>query len=158
MLLFWCPDRSKRSFYGTFSRHLLPKIFFVFTCEHSSLFMVFFTSCMTIPLLIFKTFVFFPGSINRPTLREKWAYSEFFWSLFSLIWTKYGELRSISLYSVRMRENTDQKNSEYRHFSRCAKSDNENWRHCTQSCTDEICLSLILSSNEKLVAPSKIRK
>ena len=90
MLLFWCPDRSKRSFYGTFSRHLLPKIFFVFTCEHSSLFMVFFISCMTIPLLIFKTFVFFPGSINRPTLREKWAYSEFFWSLFSLIWTKYG--------------------------------------------------------------------
>ena len=71
MLLFWCADRSKRSVYGTFSRHLLPKIFFVFTCEHSSLFMVFCTSCMTMPLLIFKTFVFFSGSINRPTLREK---------------------------------------------------------------------------------------
>ena len=34
----------------------------------------------------------------------------FFWSAFSRIWTEYGELRSISLYSVRMRENTDRKN------------------------------------------------
>ena len=33
----------------------------------------------------------------------------FFWSVFSRIWTEYGEIRSISLYSVRMRENTDQK-------------------------------------------------
>ena len=35
-----------------------------------------------------------------------------------LIWTKYGEIRSISLYSVQMRENPDQKNSEYGQFSR----------------------------------------
>ena len=33
----------------------------------------------------------------------------FFWSVFSHIRTKYGETRSISTYSVRMRENTDQK-------------------------------------------------
>ena len=33
----------------------------------------------------------------------------FFWSLFSRIWTEYGEIRSISPYSVQMRENTDQK-------------------------------------------------
>ena len=33
----------------------------------------------------------------------------YFWSLFSHIWTEYGEIRSISPYSVRMRENTDQK-------------------------------------------------
>ena len=33
----------------------------------------------------------------------------FFWSLFSHIRTEYGEIRSISPYSVRMRENTDQK-------------------------------------------------
>ena len=32
-----------------------------------------------------------------------------FWSVFSRIRTKYGEIRSISPYSVRMRENTDQK-------------------------------------------------
>ena len=31
-----------------------------------------------------------------------------FWSLFSRIRTRYGKIRSISLYSVRMRENTDQ--------------------------------------------------
>ena len=33
----------------------------------------------------------------------------FFWSVFSHIWTEYAEVRSISPYSVRMRENTDQK-------------------------------------------------
>ena len=33
----------------------------------------------------------------------------FFWSLFSRIRTEYGEIRSISPYSVRMPENTDQK-------------------------------------------------
>ena len=34
----------------------------------------------------------------------------FFWSVFSGIWTEYGETRCISPYSVWMRENTDQKN------------------------------------------------
>ena len=33
----------------------------------------------------------------------------FFWPVFSRIWTEYGEIRSISPYSVRMRENMDQK-------------------------------------------------
>ena len=33
----------------------------------------------------------------------------FFWSVFSHIWTEYAEVRSISPYSVRMRENMDQK-------------------------------------------------
>ena len=47
-------------------------------------------------------------------------YSEFFWSVFSRIRTEYGEIRSKSPYSVRMRENTDQKNPEYGHFSRSA--------------------------------------
>ena len=32
-------------------------------------------------------------------------YSEFFWSLFSRIRIEYGEIRSISLYSVRLRKN-----------------------------------------------------
>ena len=44
--------------------------------------------------------------------------SLYFWSVFSLIWTEYGETGSISPYSVQMRENTDQKNSEYGHVSR----------------------------------------
>ena len=39
-----------------------------------------------------------------------------FWSPFSRIWTEYGEIRSISPYSVRMRENGDQNNSSYEHF------------------------------------------
>ena len=44
----------------------------------------------------------------------------FFWSVFSRIRTEYGEIRSIFPYSVRMRENTDRKNSEFGHFSRSA--------------------------------------
>ena len=41
-----------------------------------------------------------------------------FWSIFSRIWTEYGKILRISLYSVRMLENTDQNNSEHGHFSR----------------------------------------
>ena len=46
-------------------------------------------------------------------LRKKCLYSELFWSAFS---------RSLSQYSVRMRENADQSKSEYGHFSRSAAS------------------------------------
>ena len=49
---------------------------------------------------------------RKLTLLEKCLYSEIFWSIFSRIQTKY------SPYSVRMKENKDQKNSEYGHFSR----------------------------------------
>ena len=44
----------------------------------------------------------------------------FFWSRFSRIWTEYGygEMRSISPYSVRMRKIRTRKNSVFRHFSR----------------------------------------
>ena len=41
------------------------------------------------------------------SLREKRPYSEFFWFVSSHIWTGYGETRSISSYSFRMRKNTD---------------------------------------------------
>ena len=51
-------------------------------------------------------------------LPEKCPYSEFFWSICSRIWTEYWEIWSIFPYSVRMRENTDQKNSEHGHFLR----------------------------------------
>ena len=33
----------------------------------------------------------------------------YFWSAFSYIWTEYKEIRNIFPYSVRMRENTDEK-------------------------------------------------
>ena len=49
-------------------------------------------------------------------MRKTYPYYEFFWSTFSGIWTEYGYLRSKPLYSVRIRENTGQKNSEYGHF------------------------------------------
>ena len=50
-------------------------------------------------------------------LRDKCPYSEFFWSVFSHIRIQYREILRISPYSVRMREKTGQKNSEYEHFS-----------------------------------------
>ena len=40
------------------------------------------------------------------------------WSAFSRIQTEYREIRSISLHSVRMPENADYNNSEYRYFLR----------------------------------------
>ena len=49
--------------------------------------------------------------------RKKRPYSELFWSAFSRIRTDYGEIRRISPYSVQIRKNADQNNSEYRHFS-----------------------------------------
>ena len=44
----------------------------------------------------------------------------FFWSVFSLIRTEYGEILRISPYSVRMRENTDQKKLRiWTYFTHC---------------------------------------
>ena len=68
-------------------------------------------------------------SINLIAIHELWEwepgikkrrcpYSELLFSVLSRIRTEYGEIRSISLYLVQMRENTDQNNSEYGHFSR----------------------------------------
>ena len=51
------------------------------------------------------------------TLRKKCPFSELFWSTFCRIWDEYREIRIISPYSVRMRENADQNNSEYGLFS-----------------------------------------
>ena len=39
--------------------------------------------------------------------------TEFSWSAFSRIWTEYGVIRSISLYSVRMRENYGPEKTPY---------------------------------------------
>ena len=56
------------------------------------------------------------------TLRKKCSYSELLWSTFSRIRIEYGDIRSISPYSVQMRENKGQNNSKYRHFSRSVKT------------------------------------
>ena len=44
------------------------------------------------------------------------SYSEDFWFVFSGIWTEYREIGIISSYSIPVRENTDQKNSQCRYF------------------------------------------
>ena len=59
----------------------------------------------------------FLWSLCFMSLCEKCWYSEFFWSIFSCIQTKYWQMVCISLYSVQIWENTDQKKSKYRHFS-----------------------------------------
>ena len=56
--------------------------------------------------------------LKELTLREKCPYSELFWSAFYRIRTEYGEIGSISPYSVRMRSHADQNNSKYGHFLR----------------------------------------
>ena len=52
-------------------------------------------------------------------LSKKCPYSELFWSVFSCIRNKYGEIQSVSLYSVQIGEHADQNNSKYWHFLRC---------------------------------------
>ena len=51
-----------------------------------------------------------------PSLRVKRPYSEWFWSAYSRIRTEYKGILRTSAHSVQMQENTDQNNSEYRHF------------------------------------------
>ena len=65
------------------------------------------------------TFYFFLNWIQNTcyTLRKKCLYSELFWTAFSRIQTEYGEIRSISPHSVRMRENADHNNHKYVVFS-----------------------------------------
>ena len=48
------------------------------------------------------------------TLRKKCSYSEFLWFTFSRIWRECREIRNISPYPVRMRENADQENLRIR--------------------------------------------
>ena len=57
------------------------------------------------------------GIDSRDTLLKKRPYSKLFWFIFSRILTKHGEISEISPYWVRMRENADQNNSKYGHFS-----------------------------------------
>ena len=83
---------------------VLDSIFFRFS----------FWKAKLMPAKLIQVFI----SLFQITLREKCPYSGFFCSVFSCFLTEYGEIRSISLYSVWIRENRDQKNSEYGHFSR----------------------------------------
>ena len=51
----------------------------------------------------------FPGDMSHAHCVKSLQIQSFFWSVFSRIRTEYGEIRSISPYSVLMRENTVQK-------------------------------------------------
>ena len=70
-------------------------------------------------ILVWNVFLIFnrKRSFFKISLLEKCPYLEFFWSVFSRIRTEYGYIRNISLYSIRMHENMDQKKPEYWHFS-----------------------------------------
>ena len=80
---------------------------------------------MNSPLLIHYQSIISPITnlyrpLKKPSLGEKCPYLELFWSAVSRIRTEYGEIRSISPHSIRMRENADQNNSEYERFSTSA--------------------------------------
>ena len=57
---------------------------------------------------------------------EKCLYSEFFWSVFSRFWTDYIGLWSAE-NAVQMRENMEQKNSEYGHILRSGNKNSSTW-------------------------------
>ena len=61
-------------------------------------------------------------------LRKKCPYLELFLSTSSHIRTEYGEIRSICPYSVRIRENADQNNSEYGHILRSDQANKIWWK------------------------------
>ena len=84
--------------------------------------------CLYLKTVDIETYKNLPSSYHlsnidstKTTLRENCSYSELFWSVFFRIRTEYGEIWSICPYSVRMRENTDQNNSEYEHFLHSAR-------------------------------------
>ena len=62
------------------------------------------------------SFSFIKKRTSIKSLREMCPNTEFFWSVFSRIWTKCGNLLRVSPYSVQIRENMDQKNSVFGHF------------------------------------------
>ena len=66
--------------------------------------------------VILLTFSNYEPTTKSLPLSKKCPHSELFWSIFSPIRTAYGEIRSISPYSVWMQENVDQSISEYGHF------------------------------------------
>ena len=75
--------------------------------------------------------------LQFPSLCEKGFYSELFWSVVSRIRTEYGEKLRISPYSVRMRENADQNNSEYGQFLRSdSYSFAQQYNFCAIKCSN----------------------
>ena len=55
---------------------------------------------------------------NRISRHKKCSYSEFFWPVLSRIRTEYGDILCKFSHSVQMWENTNQKNSECKHYLR----------------------------------------
>ena len=79
----------------------------------------------------------FGNVINYPHCVKIVQIRSFFWSVFSRIRTEYGEILHISLYPVRMRENTDQKKLRiWTIFTQCGNRIEVGWMdvNCTGSC------------------------
>ena len=62
-------------------------------------------------------------------LFEKCTYSEFFWSLFSRIWTEYSEILRISPYSVQMLGKKCKIDIYFIDFQYSVQFDAEYWHH-----------------------------
>ena len=113
-VIFFSEDFSTSFFFSTSNF----KILFKFRTLYKKLFLVYQLpkcSCSYFS----KTFRFYLRVLFPcESLRKKVFVFGVFWFVFSRIRTKNGEIQCISLYSVRMRENMDQNNSEYGHFLR----------------------------------------
>ena len=70
----------------------------------------------------YEHFFFLKFSQCKLAFQENCLYLQFFCSVFPGIRNEYGDIRSIFSYSFQMRQNTDQRKSEYGHFSRSARS------------------------------------
>ena len=115
-VIFFSEDFSTSFFFST--SNFCLKILFKFRTLYKKLFLVYQLpkcSCSYFS----KTFRFYLRVLFLcESLRKKVFVFGVFWFVFSRIRTKNGEIQCISLYSVRMRENMDQNNSEYGHFLR----------------------------------------
>ena len=90
---------------------------------------------------------------------EKCPYSELFWSVFSHIRTEYGEILRISPYSVRMRQNMDQNNSEYGH-SLCSDvvADKQIQNLCGEIANLSENVQCLMNANERLDSEVMVEK
>ena len=110
-------EKFSKSYFFSISNFFL-KILFKFRTLYKKLFLVYQLPKCSCSYFSKALGFYLRVLFSCESLRKKCLYSELFWFVFSRIRTENGEIRCISLYSVRMWENIDHNNSEYGHFLR----------------------------------------
>ena len=78
-----------------------------------------------------KKYIFSGLLMKSESLRKKCPYSELLGSVFSRILTEYGEVRSISPYSVQMREITKEYRNRITNLSQQNRESSDSWQNLT---------------------------